>query len=441
MHFSTWLQIAAVFQDQTFSDWKKKADFYLHFESLLDSVPAGYEPKDLKGCAMSMPRRRRATQKELQEGERQMRKAQERLERERVEQQELQIEDVTEEPNGSAVVSAPQLMDETQVLQENSSPNPGASSSMAVATIASPKTFTPARPVPDVTPKTTTKVDPSQVQVTPAQVPVPKSPTPVPEANASSTPLKAVGTPAVRTQESVQPLFSTEQLALMDQLQQRAPILGTPLQQTPTPALLPGGTMQQGPHTAPLPRPAFLQQEEEHALREEVARRAHEMVRYQEHFQQSQLEKIQIQRQVELLIEENQKLRSRMVQLEDSQRATGSRFNTPESQQKDAKVRSKKGPQDEVPPQQEAAPGGPPEDPNSGVHPEDQEAEDPQRLTQDPPEAKEDRSLKEEIHQEMEVQMEKKKEKNLMSQVHSTSRGGTPDLEGGMTSQRNQWSS
>ena len=303
---------------------------------------------------------RKATKEELAEGEKQMRKAQKRLEKQRASASaDLPLPSVSGEgSNGPTTVSAPQIMDSQENLQENQL-SLGAGSSEVQPVLehatATPKALSPAAPVeqsPAVS-KAAPGSGTSAVVMTPAATPISEQP-PRSEVKTPLRPNSNQGTPQEPSREaSFQgSLFTDEQYAKLEEIQSRAPWLYETAVRPDLRAI------------PDVPRPTFLDKDDE-AWREEVVRRDKQLREAQIFYSRIQQDNLEYQRNIERLLEENQNLRSRMSDLEERQRLSGSSFSTPEDVSlKDKKFRTQVeevkregSPKEDAPrPPQEAAP-------------------------------------------------------------------------------------
>ena len=302
--------------------------------------------------------RRRATKKEIEQGEREMKLAEERMKKEAETRGEMPIEDVKAEGSqeGSGVVSAPPIADETKVDSEGnptSNGPPGATSG--------PETAGPTTPPPTDPPRMSPQEFASPGLRTPAGTTKGKEKQ---EGTSSSATREAVGSrempvtdvkreeASIRSQGgglgvpsgdevsmSAAPLFTPEQFRQMAALQNQASWLYAPPQSVFTPFAS---------------RPAFLNQEENRFARESTGRdRWLEALREQR--LRDQREREEFRMLVNQISKENVALKATIQSLRMSTEGGEPKFSTPEDDvgQAQEAANSKNGAGIEMPAQKE----------------------------------------------------------------------------------------
>ena len=303
--------------------------------------------------------RRRATNKEIEQGQREMKLAEERMKKEAETRGEMPIEDVKAEGSqeGSGVVSAPPIADETKVDSEGnptSNGPPGATSGPETAGPMTPPPTDPPRMSPQEfaspglrTPAGTTKGKEKQegTSSSATKEAVGSREVPVTDVKREEASVRSqgggLGVPSgAEVSMSAAPLFTPEQFQQMAALQNQASWLYAPPQSVFTPFAS---------------RPAFLNQEENRFARESTERD-----RWLEELREQQLrdqrEREELRMLVNQISKENVALKATIQSLRMSTEGGEPKFSTPEDDvgQAQEAANSKNGAGIEVPAQKEA---------------------------------------------------------------------------------------
>ena len=264
-----------------------------------------------------MQRRRQATKEELEKGEEEMKQAEARMRTEAanlgeepIEDGKVEVEERREIENGPQIEGKPEDLQRKSPEVNTPRTRPGV-----------PSTPPPAQP-PVLEDKPIGPKTPDQVSA------VRKSP----EVKSSAAPSQertATAFSADKVYGNVQstPLFTDEQARALNQLHDQAPWM-----------------YQSGRSVfSPYPnRPAFLEHEEER-LREGLTERERQVQFMRERLFQEQLEKEELRKAVSNVLEDNQRMKTRLQELESKVKDADLRFSTPDGSQEAETTKDPRG--------------------------------------------------------------------------------------------------